>query len=102
MDPSALMNQAVSLAPRSSIGTGGSISYGSPATYRARIEYKQRMVRTKDGVDKVSTARIFIISSAAPLRTDLLTLPDGTSPEIIDVEPNFGEQGEMVYWTVSV
>lgn len=102
MSVSGLLNQTVQLAPRVDATKGGRAVYGPAVTYRARVEYKSKMIRGKDGVDRASTARVFLDGSAPVDRTDQITLPDGTQPEIIEVEGMPGRYGSISYRTVYV
>lgn len=86
----ALFNRAVILEPRNALGKGGVESYGTAVTYPARVEYKTKMIRGKDGTDKVSTARVYVGPEVPVLATDRITLPDGAHPEIMEVRPVYG------------
>lgn len=71
----------------------GTPSYGSPNSYAARIVYKLRDIRRADG--QVVTARsvIWLATSESFEVNDLVTLPDGSTPLILDIGGPTDETG---------
>lgn len=71
----------------------GTPSYGSPNSYPARIVYKLRDIRRPDG--QVVTARsvIWLATSDSFGVNDLVTLPDGSTPLILDIGGPTDETG---------
>lgn len=69
----------------------GRNSYGKPAystsgsTYTARVVNKQKLVRNASGIEQVSTVTAYVASTSAFDPEDKITLPDGTSPNIITI-----------------
>jgi len=72
----------------------GNESFASPATLKAVVDWKQKQVRTLDGVLSVSRASVmFIDIDALKLATnnagiddhDKIILPDGTTGPILDM-----------------
>jgi hypothetical protein len=70
----------------------GKPSYGTPATYRARVVGKVKMVRTADGSERVSNATVYVAATDV-LATDRVTLPDGSRPLILSVGSFPDERG---------
>lgn len=83
----SLFNRTITLEPRNALGKGGAETYGTAVTYPARVERRSKIIRGKDGTDKVSTARVYVGPDVPALVTDRITLPDGTHPEIMEVRP---------------
>ncbi len=91
---SGLMPHEVTIAPFSAeaaTGWRGAPTYGSVATYPARIEYKQQRVLGPDARQQLSTGRVVIEGDVSVASRDLLTLPSGFDPQtppILAIEKN--------------
>jgi hypothetical protein len=75
--------------------------YGKPATfaaavtYRARVAYKTRKVTSRvNGEDVISSGSIHVPVIAGLDVNDRITLPDGTTPIILNWDTVFDESGE--------
>lgn len=78
-----------------------------PSTYRARVDYKPREVRTLAGDERVASATIRLapvrvrsdgsletLTEAPSVTPDVkLTLPDGKTPQVISVAMNRDRDG---------
>lgn len=93
--PDGLLNQSVTISPRSAIGKGGVITYGTGVAYPARVEYKSKMIPGKDGQLKASTARVYVAGDVSVTVADKVTLPSGEAPEILEVRQMNGRFGNL-------
>lgn len=71
----------------------GEPSYASPASYAARIVYKLRDIRRADGQVVTARSEIWLATSDAFSVNDLITLPDGSTPLILDIGGPTDETG---------
>lgn len=71
------MRQAVSIAPFSAADAYGQPSYGSAASYRARVVGRVRFVRDAQGQEVVSTHTVYLASNPGVTVKDQLTLSTG-------------------------
>jgi len=72
----------------------GQPTYGSSTNYRARIVYKDTIIRGVDGSELVSRQQCWVNGTPSIRPTDKVTLPDGTSPPIFNVEKFSDESGD--------
>jgi hypothetical protein len=89
-----LCPHTITVEPFASVDLYGSYSYGAPATYRARVQGKNRMVRTVSGEEVVSTVTVYLQETVGP--KDRITLPAifaPTQPKILDVARVSDESG---------
>lgn len=64
----------------------GKISHVTAAsTYAGLIQYEDKMVRSFDGTDQISTHNVLLNATGTIEPFDLLTLPDGTAPPILSI-----------------
>ena len=76
--------------------TGG---YGIPAyssstqSYRCRVVEKQSLVTTFEGTEQVARTVVWVKSTTTFGPWDKVTLPDGTSPQLLAVEDYRDETG---------
>jgi hypothetical protein len=66
-------------------------NYGKPATYSAATNYRARVnyraIRTANqfsGQDEIAAGEVWIAATFTPEQDDKITLPDGTTPPIVD------------------
>jgi hypothetical protein len=87
-------------------GGYGTRVYSSASTFKARIEFKSKMVKDKSSRDVVSTTTLFtptydVNGTAATITvSDRITLPatfDLRQPPIITVEPHYDHEGPHHY-----
>lgn len=74
----------------------GAPTYGTAVTFQARVQGKNRMIRTRDNVEAVSTVQVYIASTPVVSPDDRVTLPSGftpSQPPILSVQPISDEQG---------
>lgn len=102
MSVQGFLNQTVQLAARASLSDQGRPVYGTAVSVDARVEPRRRMMTTKDGQQVTSTARIYLSPETSVSVTDQITLPDGSTPEIIDLATVYDGNGEAAYRTVYV
>lgn len=110
-----LMPHTITYRPAIAVSTYGVIAYGAPATYRARVTY--RAIRTANkftGQDEVAAGTVWIGAAVTaeegslygdplfsdpdgigrnPNKDDQITLPDGSTPNIIDWQLISNEKG---------
>lgn len=85
----------ISVEPFTGVDTYGSYTYGTAATYRARVQGKNRLVMNQQGEEAVSSITIYIASSTIGPK-DRITLPapfSPTVPNILDVQHVSDESG---------
>mgnify|MGYP003394488181 FL=1 len=61
----------------------GAPAYGSPASYRARVSYESSYVRKSDGSEVLARGKVVIAGTPTVTPEDRITLPDGSTPQII-------------------
>ena len=91
-----LMNKTVTVEPFALEDEYGVASYGSPNSYRARVEMKSSLVRDAQGHELVARGLVYLATAAIPGPKDRLTLPAGYEPRqppILDVRPVEDEGG---------
>lgn len=76
-------------------------NYGAPqystgtVTYPARVEWGNHRVMNAQGVEVVSRATVYVMSSSADIRTqDRVILPADTSARIVAARPVHDEEGQ--------
>jgi len=60
--------------------------YGSPVTYLSRVVYKRTLMRADDGSEIVAKGMVWLLGYPTINTEDRITLPDSTTPPILDVE----------------
>lgn len=74
--------------------------YGKPtyatagSTYSALVQYDQKLVRAFDGTEKISTAQVIMACTGTINPDDKITLPDGTSPPILNISKLSDDEGQ--------
>lgn len=92
-DLSDLFGATIEHAPATGFNAYSDPVYGTPTPYRARVLYRARLVRDRNGQQSISRGEVWI---AAPLHVglqDRITLPDGTTPNLIAAELLSDEAG---------
>lgn len=103
-DFSDMLADTVRLKKKSGTDGYGKPSYGTPDTYKARVVYKQRLVRTALGEEVVATGNVLIEGTPVINSDDLLELPDGSTPIILTTSRTPDEKGAhhtRVYFRVT-
>jgi hypothetical protein len=89
-------------------GTGYAVRvYNTSSTFKARVEYKTRLIKNKDLKDIVSTTTLFTpmhdvdgSTSATIQISDRITLPEQfvpNQPPVLTVEPHYDHEGPHHY-----
>lgn len=107
----ALMKDSVAIAFRTSQDGYGAPIFGTPLTYRARVEPHVKRSPwspsarsgnvSGDSVENWSSSRTFVTGAPFISEWDRITLPDGSVPVILSVEHVNDERGDhhQVVWT---
>ena len=82
----AQMTDTVTHAPLTGRDEYGAAIYGAATSYQARVVPTHRLIRSPQGSDKVATTVAWIATTDAIGPEDRLTLPDGSSPAILQVD----------------
>lgn len=90
----ALMPHQVTIQRFTGRDLFGQPQYGPPEVYRARVVGKQRLVRSRDGTEKVSATQVYVFGAPAVSVEDRITLPDGSQPPILAVSRVPDETGD--------
>lgn len=94
-----LMPDTIRVASLSGFSTDGygTATYGSATSYTARVVRKQRLVRTFEGTEELSTVTAYVASTSTFGPSDQFYLPDGStfsvSPNLLAVEAFPDEDG---------
>ena len=80
-------------------------SYGNPilstsSAHTALVQKTMRLVRTRDGTEKVANTEIFFHSTDAIGYDDIITLPSGETPLILSIEGPVDFDGNTEYYRV--
>ena len=81
-----MMPQTVQWAPFVSRSQYGEPTYGDRVPYRARVVYRDRLVRRADGQLVISPVSVWLGTYLDVKVEDKIILPDGTAPEILSVD----------------
>jgi hypothetical protein len=90
------MTDTITIEPFSSRDGYGTASYGAAVTYACRVDGLQKQVVDATGVERISTAKIYLMGTPAIGPTDRLTLPASFTPQqppILSVNPLTDESG---------
>jgi hypothetical protein len=87
------LNQIVTIAARTGF-TNGIPTYGAAVSVAARVEPHSRMILSLDGSLHESVARIFLPTGTTVLSDAKMTLPDGETPEVLEVKHIFARTVE--------
>jgi hypothetical protein len=93
------LNQTVRIAARTGFSEGRP-AYGASIKAAARVEFRRRMTIAKDGQQVASTARIYLSPTTEIAVTSQITLPDSSTPEIIDFGTVYDDKGRAIYKVV--
>jgi hypothetical protein len=110
LDPQLVVPMIHEIVVEHISGTTGGYAqrvYNTASTFKARIEFLQRLVKDANGRDVVSNTRIFTpmydadgSTSATITVSDRITLPSHfipRQPPIISVEPHYDHEGPHHY-----
>lgn len=96
-----LMRQQVEHAPFLGRNSSGQPFFDAPVVRRARVEHRSRLVRSRDGVERLSTTQAYIEGAVMISEQDKITLPDGTSPTILAVANQPDLDGQLSHCEVA-
>lgn len=90
-----LLNDTITVNTNSSyIDAYGNTKHSTASsTYAGRLVHKQKMVRTDEGEERLSTHHAIVASTAAISPKSKITLADGTNPLILASEAYPDESG---------
>jgi hypothetical protein len=80
------MCESLTIEPATTIHSYGRYSFGTAVNVAARIVPKTQKIIDKNGQDVISSAEIYVDSSATVTVNDRITLPDGTKPIILALQ----------------
>lgn len=80
-------------------GNGNSV-YATSSDHTAIVQRVQKLVRGRDGVEKVASVEIILASTYAIGYDDKLTLPTGEQPLILAIESPVDFDGVTEYYRV--
>lgn len=95
-----LLTSTITLSTMRSMDSYGAVTYGTPKSYKVRLENAVKYIKGGDGRELLVTKVIYVgttttggfpPSGMAP--TGKLVLPDGTSPSILMVDQNPDSDG---------
>lgn len=92
-----LMPLTVTVAPFVSRDSYGVATYGTARPYRARVNYKQHYIRKSEGEMVPARGMVWLATSDAISVNDRVTLPDGTTPLILESNGETDETGDTLY-----
>lgn len=83
----ALMPDTVTVKTLSGLSTDGrgTPTYGTASTYTARVSRMQQLVRTFEGTEEVAHTVVWIKSTSTFAAASQITLPDGTTPNLLSL-----------------
>jgi hypothetical protein len=106
MDVSGWLVSTITTAPLSSFDSTGAPSYGAQVTLPCRIELGQKLVRSKDGAEVVSSHRVYVVAQIGI--EDAIWLPgDSTSDPTVakyplNITAAYDKAGNVLYWRVDL
>ncbi len=89
-----MMPHTVTHEPVSSRNSYGKITYGTAVSRQSRVSYKQRQIRAANGELTMSTGVVWFAAVVNVDHGDRITLPDGTTPQILSVETHADDKGD--------
>lgn len=92
-----MSTQRITIDPLSTASNYGAPSYSTSGSsgYFAYIEPGARTVVSARGVEEVTTAMLYVLSSSAGISVqDRVTLPDGRQPKILRSDIIYDERGQ--------
>lgn len=89
-----MMPHTVTHAPVSSRDAYGKITYGTSTPYTARVVYRNKQVRSATGELVMAAGMVWFAGVVSISGDDKITLPDGTTPQIISVEKYADDGGD--------
>lgn len=98
--PLRLLPHRIAFTPRTGVGAYGPV-YGTKVTgVPARVEPGVKLIRDTEGVEVVSSGRIFFQPANSPQVGALVTLPSGEDREVLAREEHSGRSLAIALVTV--
>ncbi|MCU0296703.1 MAG: hypothetical protein MUF33_00460 [Candidatus Nanopelagicales bacterium] len=88
-----LMPLTIQVRKRTAVNKYNEPTLGSPVEYRARLEPINRRLRSLEGEERIVSARLIVDAQGELRDTDVVTLPDGTTPTVVAVTTEYDEFG---------
>jgi hypothetical protein len=92
-----LLKQTVQIAPYVSRNFNNEFTYGTNVSVASRIENDTKVIKNVDGRDVVSSCQIYVDGSTIVNVNSRVTLPDGGTPRIINIQEMPDETGNIYY-----
>ena len=91
----ALMPHTITVGALASFSTDGygTPTFGAASSYTARVVGKQTLVDTFRGTEELAKTVVYVKATSTFGPSDQITLPDGTTPELLAVEAFPDEDG---------
>lgn len=90
-----LMPHSIIVNSFSSINGYGKPTFATAATtYQGLIQYKQKLIKTGSGQEKISTAQVVLNCTGTINSDDKITLSDGTIRPILGIERLSDDEGQ--------
>lgn len=86
----------VEIAPKSDEDARHGETYGAATTYDARLQEGSEKALDNDGEVVTSTSQVVIPQDVSVGHDDQVTLPDGSTPEIIEIRKPRDHKGNVV------
>ena len=90
-----LMPEFVTVQVAQSVNDQGAPMYGSPISYRSRVNFQNRMIRNAQGDEVAARGRAWLATTDLIGTRDKILLPDGTTPQILNVGTVPDESGDL-------
>jgi hypothetical protein len=87
------MTQTVTISGLSSRDSYGKPTFGTSTSHKAHIVNQVRMLGNPFGEDLVGKGTVYIFGTTTATNESILTLPDGSTPPILDVTQRYDETG---------
>ena len=97
-----LLNQTVTIEPKTGEDIQGKPSYGAAVAYAARVRPDETLIKAPDGSDVLIRARLTLLPDAVVSVGDRATLPDGQQADVLTVGTVADGQGEPHHIKVGV
>lgn len=95
-----LLTETVQIAAVASRDEHAQPTYGSNASFSARVTLRPDKVFTVDEQEVTSTHMVFIQSTWGGDITDRLTLPDGSTQKILSAKRCYDQRNVVHHWEV--
>lgn len=92
-----MLKQDIIIKPYLTTNKYNEDTYGTLVTEKCRIEKHNKLVTNEKGEEVLSSCQIIVDGTSSVTIKSNITLPDGTSPDIISLEDNPDENGVSYY-----